>query len=93
MSDMLSPRLERALLPIDDAFFVTGPPRRLFAELAPDVDLPRADAAYAAAAAHLGILLGATADDLEASLDAGRVRDRLQQRLRAAARDVARRAE
>ncbi|MEM7809471.1 MAG: ABC transporter substrate-binding protein, partial [Planctomycetota bacterium] len=74
-----------------DDYFASGPPRRLYADLAAHVDLPRPTADYLAAAGHVGVILSSTTADLRAELPETEVLERLQNRLAAAQADVSRR--
>ena len=80
-SDMMPPLADTSVESGDDPFYVTGPPRRLFAELAPFVDLPPSDAKFLRKAANLGLALEATTADLEAGEPEAAVRIRLEDRL------------
>ena len=80
-SDMMPPLADTSVESGDDPFYVTGPPRRLFAELAPFVDLPPSDANFLRKAANLGLALEATTADLEAGEPEAAVRGRLEDRL------------
>ncbi len=74
-----------------DDFFTTGPPRRLYASLAPQVQLPPPDADFLAAAGHLSVALSGTVADFRRGLDEAEIRRRLLDRLADAAADVRRR--
>jgi ABC-type glycerol-3-phosphate transport system substrate-binding protein len=78
--------------PVADDYFVTGDPRALYARLADGVKLPRHDAAYLAAAGHLGVVLDRATRQLEQGQDEAAVLEDVRRRLWEATEDVARRA-
>ena len=74
-----------------DDYFGSGPPRRLYTDLAAHVDMPRPTADNLAAAGHVGVILSSTTADLRAERPEAEVFERLQNRLAAAQADVNRR--
>ncbi len=82
-TDIVPPLLELAVEPASDPYYVTGPPRVLFRQLAPHVDLPPHDADFLEGAATLGLALETAASDLASGVTVSDVRRRIAERLAA----------